>query len=152
MDHHDRDHDLITEGQDLVRRCLRRNRPGPYQLQAAINAVHSDPPPTDWTQILQLYNHLLTLDPTPVVALNRAVALAEVEGPAAALNTVDALPLTTYYLFHAIRADLLTRLNRPAEAQEAYRIAQELTGNAAEQHFLATRAASVGSGACRDSS
>ncbi|MFB6721721.1 RNA polymerase sigma factor [Kribbella sp. NPDC056345] len=134
------DPDLVAEGQDLVRRCLRRKQPGPYQLQAAINAVHSDPPPTDWTQILQLYNHLLTLDPTPVVALNRAVALAEVEGPAAALTVVDELNLDTYYLFHAIRADLLSRLNRPTEARDAYRVAQELTENAAEQRFLATRA------------
>ncbi|MFK4082482.1 RNA polymerase sigma factor [Kribbella sp. NPDC020789] len=142
---------LIAEGQDLVRRCLRRDQPGPYQLQAAINAVHSDPPPTDWTQILQLYNHLLALDPTPVVALNRAVALAEVEGPAAALHVVDQLDLTTYYLFHAIRADLLTRLNRPAEARAAYQTAHDLTENAAEQRFLAARAAHVGSQACRDS-
>ncbi|MFF1816055.1 RNA polymerase sigma factor [Kribbella sp. NPDC058245] len=137
------DADLITEGQKLVRRCLRRNQPGPYQLQAAINAVHSDTPPTDWTQILQLYNHLLTLEPTPIVALNRAVALAEVEGPAAALSVVDQLDLTTYYLFHAIRADLLARLNRPTEAREAYQTAGTLTDNATEQRFLETRAATL---------
>ena len=136
------DRELIAEGQELVRRCLRRNQPGPYQLQAAINAVHSDAPTaadTDWSQIVQLYNHLLTLTPTPIVALNRAVAVAEVDGPAAALEVADALDLTTYYLFHAIRADLLTRLNRPAEAQAAYQTALDLTSNEAEQDFLRGR-------------
>jgi RNA polymerase sigma factor (sigma-70 family) len=136
------DRALITEGQALVRRCLRRNHPGPYQLQAAINAVHADaatPDATDWRQILQLYDHLLTLDPTPVVALNRAVAVAEVEGPAAALALVDALPLDTYYLFHAIRADLLTRLNRTSEAQTAYESALTRAPNQAEQDFLRAR-------------
>ncbi len=136
------DRALIDEGQELVRRCLRRNQPGPYQLQAAINAVHADaatPDATDWRQILQLYDHLLTLDPTPVVALNRAVAVAEVEGPAAALALVDALPLDAYYLFHAIRADLLTRLNRTSEAQAAYQSALDRTPNQAEQDFLRTR-------------
>ncbi|WP_238173330.1 RNA polymerase sigma factor [Kribbella speibonae] len=136
------DRALMDEGHALVRRCLRRNQPGPYQLQAAINAVHADaatPDATDWRQILQLYNHLLALDPTPVVALNRAVAVAEVEGPAAALALVDELPLDTYYLFHAIRADLLTQLNRPSEAQESYRTALSLTSNETEQDFLRTR-------------
>jgi RNA polymerase sigma-70 factor (ECF subfamily) len=136
------DRALLQEGQGLVRRCLRRNQPGPYQLQAAINAVHADaatPDATDWRQILQLYDHLLTLEPTPVVALNRAVAVAEVEGPAAALALVDALSLDTYYLFHAIRADLLTRLDRIPEAQAAYKSALERTPNQAEQDFLRTR-------------
>ncbi|TDW88028.1 RNA polymerase ECF family sigma subunit [Kribbella pratensis] len=136
------DRALLQEGQALVRRCLRRNQPGPYQLQAAINAVHADaatPTATDWRQILQLYDHLLTLEPTPVVALNRAVAVAEVEGPAAALALVDALSLDTYYLFHAIRADLLTRLDRIPEAQAAYKSALERTPNQAEQNFLRTR-------------
>ncbi len=136
------DRALLQEGQALVRRCLRRNHPGPYQIQAAINAVHADsatPAATDWRQILQLYDHLLTLDPTPVVALNRAVAVAEVEGPATALALVDALPLDAYYLFHAIRADLLTRLNRAPEAQAAYQAALERTPNQAEQDFLRTR-------------
>ncbi len=136
------DRALIDEGQDLVRRCLRRNHPGPYQLQAAINAVHSDAATaedTDWRQILQLYDHLLTLDPTPVVALNRAVAVAEVHGPAAALTAVDDLDLGSYYLFHAIRADLLTQLNRPAEARTSYAAALELTINQAEQNFLQSR-------------
>ncbi|WP_405069408.1 RNA polymerase sigma factor [Kribbella sp. NBC_01510] len=148
----DQDRDLwdrarIDEGQDLVRRCLRRNHPGPYQLQAAINAVHSDAATaadTDWRQILQLYDHLLTLDPTPVVALNRAVAVAEVHGPAAALTAVDDLDLGSYYLFHAIRADLLTQLNRPAEARTSYAAALELTTNQAEQNFLRSRLDTLG--------
>jgi RNA polymerase sigma-70 factor, ECF subfamily len=141
----DRDHwdrELIAEGQGLVRRCLRRNQPGPYQLQAAINAVHSDAPTaaaTDWPQILQLYNHLLALTPTPIVVLNRAVAVAEVEGPAAALALIDDLDLSSYYLFHAIRADMLTRLDRPDEARTAYQAALDLTSNEAEQAFLRSR-------------
>ncbi|NEA36227.1 RNA polymerase sigma factor [Streptomyces sp. SID13031] len=130
---------LVTEGQDLVRRCLRRGRPGPYQLQAAMNAVHSDArtaADTDWSQIVQLYDHLLTLDPSPVVALNRAVAVGEVDGPAAALALVDELELGGYYLFHAIRAELLKRLERREDAASAYRSALELTENAAERAFL----------------
>ncbi len=130
---------LVAEGQALVRRCLRRNRPGPYQIQAAINAVHSDAPTaadTDWRQILQLYDQLLALDPSPVVALNRAVAVAEVEGPEAALALVDSLPLDRYHVFHAIRADLLRRLDRNAEAAEAYENALARTDNSAERHFL----------------
>ena len=140
------DRELIAEAQDLVRRCLRRNQPGPYQLQAAVNAVHSDAATaadTDWRQILQLYDHLLTLEPTPVVALNRAVAVAEVHGPGAALAVVDDLDLGAYYLFHAIRADLLTQLNRPAEARSAYAAALELTSNEAEQDFLRSRLAAL---------
>jgi RNA polymerase sigma-70 factor (ECF subfamily) len=136
------DQQLIAEGQDLVRRCLRRDQPGPYQLQAAINAVHSDPP-TDWSQIVQLYDHLLALTPTPVVALNRAVAVAELHGPAEALALVDALDLSAFYLFHAIRADLLQRLDRPTEARAAWRSALELTDNAAEQAFLRDRVAAL---------
>jgi RNA polymerase sigma-70 factor, ECF subfamily len=133
------DRALITEGQDLVRRCLRRGQPGPYQLQAAMNAVHSDAPTaadTDWRQIVQLYDHLLTLEPTPIVALNRAVAIGEVEGPAAALALIDDLDLGNYYLFHAIRAELLKRLNRRQEAASAYRAALELNENTAERDFL----------------
>jgi RNA polymerase sigma-70 factor (ECF subfamily) len=136
------DRALIDEGQDLVRRCLRRNQPGPYQLQAAINAVHSDAATdadTDWRQILQLYDHLLTLDPTPVVALNRAVAVAEVHGPAAALSVIDDLDLGSYYLFHAIRADLLASLARRDESRAAYASALALTRNEAEQNFLQSR-------------
>ncbi|MFI7061888.1 RNA polymerase sigma factor [Kribbella sp. NPDC050124] len=137
---------LIAEGHELVRRCLRRNQPGPYQLQAAINAVHTDAPTaaaTDWAQILQLYDHLLILEPTPVVALNRAVAVAEVHGPAEALTLIDDLDLGAYYLFHAIRADLLLRLNRPAEARTAYEAALALTTNQAEQTFLRTRLGNI---------
>jgi RNA polymerase sigma-70 factor (ECF subfamily) len=133
------DADAIAEGQTLVRRCLRRDQPGPYQLQAAINAVHSDPPPTDWTQIVALYDQLLAFTPTPVVALNRAVAVAEVEGPERALTLVDGLDLDGYHLFHAIRADLLRRLDREAEATEAYEAAIASAHNATERDFLETR-------------
>src|SRR5215470_17459001 len=133
------DHGLIAEGQAIVRRCLRRNQPGPYQIQAAINAVHSDAPTveaTDWAQILQLYDQLLAIAPAPVVMLNRAVAVAEVEGPEAALTVVDGLGLRDYYLFHAIRANLLGRLGRGPEAALAYEAAIARTQNAAERGFL----------------
>ena len=171
------DRGLIAEGQGLVRQCLRRGQPGPYQIQAAISAVHSDTAyrdtahgdaagpdeargddagrdaagpgaaaATDWGQILQLYDQLLAVAPSPVVALNRAVAVAEVEGPASALALVDGLGdaaaggagpgLTGYHVFHAIRADLLRRLGRDAEAAAAYDAALARTGNAAEQDFL----------------
>ena len=137
------DGDLIAEGQALVRACLRRNRPGPYQIQAAVNAVHSDAPTaadTDWGQILALYDQLLAVAPTPVVALNRAVALAEVKGPAAALAEVDALDLDGYHPFHATRADLLRRLHRPGEAIIAYEMAASLAPTAAERNYLADQA------------
>ena len=130
---------LIAEGQAIVRQCLRRGRPGPYQIQAAVNAVHSDAPvaaATDWSQILRLYDQLLAVAPGPVVALNRAVAVAEVDGLAAALALVDGLDLGGYYLFHAIRADLLRRLGRAAEADAAYRAAIAQTSNAAERAHL----------------
>ncbi len=133
------DRDLIAEGQAIVRQCLRRNQPGPYQIQAAINAVHSDAPTaasTDWSQVVQLYNQLLSFAPSPVVALNRAVAVAEVEGPDAALTLVDGLDLEGYHLFHAIRADLLRRLGRNAEAELAYEAAIARTANATERDFL----------------
>ncbi len=133
------DRDLAAEGQSLVRACLRRGRPGPYQLQAAINAVHSAAPSaaeTDWTRIVQLYDQLMAISGNPVVALNRAVAVAEVDGPDAALGLVDGLALDSYYLFHAIRADLLRRLDRVAEADQAYAAAIAHTGNAAERDFL----------------
>ncbi|MGH3735922.1 MAG: RNA polymerase sigma factor [Micromonosporaceae bacterium] len=138
------DQELIAEGQQLVRRCLRRNQPGPYQLQAAINAVHSDAgsaADTDWRQIVRLYDHLLALSPSPVVALHRAVAIAELDGPAVALSQVDALAgkLARYHLFHAVRADLLRRLGRDAEAAAAYEAALQRTENAAEQNFLRER-------------
>ncbi len=133
------DRGLIAVGQAIVRRCLRLGQPGPYQIQAAINAVHSEAPAsaaTDWWQILQLYNQLASLTPSPVVALNRAVAVAEVEGPDAALALVDGLGLGSYYLFHAIRADLLRRLGSNAEAALAYEAAIARAGNAAERDFL----------------
>jgi RNA polymerase sigma-70 factor (ECF subfamily) len=144
------DRALIQEGQALVLRCLRLNRPGLYQIQAAINAVHSDAPTaeaTDWRQILQLYDQLLSLTPSPVVALNRAVALAEVEGPDAALAAIDGLDLDGYYLSHAIRADLLRRLGRAAEARQAYEAAIARTENAAERAFLQRRLQSLTGGA-----
>ncbi|WP_030676244.1 RNA polymerase sigma factor [Streptomyces cellulosae] len=133
---------LIAEGQGLVRRCLRRNHRGPYQIQAAIQAVHSDAPSadaTDWGQILQLYDQLLALTPSPVVALNRAVAVAETEGPGAALGLVDVLDLDAYHVFHAVRADLLRRLGRHAEAGEAYEKAARRTGNPVERAYLERR-------------
>jgi RNA polymerase sigma-70 factor, ECF subfamily len=133
------DRKLIAEGQALVRRCLQRDQPGPYQVQAAINAVHSDAATaalTDWWQILRLYDQLMAIAPSPVVALNRAVAVAEVDGPAAALALVDALDLGGFHLFHAIRADLLRRLGRRAEAALAYEAAIERADNAAERAFL----------------
>jgi RNA polymerase sigma-70 factor, ECF subfamily len=140
------DRQRIAEGQAIVRRCLRRNQPGPYQLQAAVNAVHSDAPAaaaTDWRQILALYDQLLALAPTPVVALNRAVAVAEVEGPEAALALVDGLDLDGYHLFHAIRADLLRRLGRDGEAALAYDAAIARAQNAAELAFLEGRRRTV---------
>jgi len=136
------DRDLIDEGQAIVRRCLRRDDPGPYQIQAAINAVHSDAPAvqdTDWQQIVRLYDQLLAVSPTPVVALNRAVAVAEVDGPQAGLALVDALDLDGYYVFHAIRADLLRRLGRGAEATAAYAAAIARTDNLAEREYLQGR-------------
>ena len=129
------DRAMIAEGRDLVRECLRRNRPDRYQLQAAISAVHTDPV-TDWTQVLALYDQLARLDPGPVVALNRAVAVAEVHGPAAALRLVDVLPLPNYHLCHAVRADLLGRLGRTNEARAAYDRAIALTGNPVERGHL----------------
>ena len=171
------DRGLIAEGQELVRRCLRRGQPGPYQIQAAISAVHSDTAyrdtahgdaagpdeargddagrdaagpgaaaATDWGQILQLYDQLLAVAPSPVVALHRAVAVAEVDGPARALALVDELghsagqasgpSLAGYYLLHAIRADLLRRLGRAGEAAAAYDAALACTANATERDFL----------------
>ena len=136
------DRRLIEEGQTIVRRCLARNRPGPYQIQAAINAVHSDAPSasaTDWRQIVRLYDQLLVIAPSPVVMINRAVAVAEVEGPEAALAIVESLrgpDVDGYYLFHAIRADFLRRAGRGADAAQAYRAAIERTANACTRDFL----------------
>jgi RNA polymerase sigma-70 factor, ECF subfamily len=143
------DRGLIAEGQAIVRGCVQRGRPGPYQLQAAINAVHSVAPrfdDTDWRAILTLYDQLYALSPTPVVALNRAVALAEVRGPAAGLAAVDDLrssSLASYYLFHASRADLLHRLGRDEEAAAAYHAARALTANPVERAFLGSQRAKL---------
>jgi len=140
------DASLILQGQELVRQCLRRGQPGPYQIQAAINAVHSDAPSaadTDWTQILALYDRLLAITASPIVALNRAVAVAEISGPQAALGLIDELPLDHYYLFHAIRADLLRRLGQAGPAEAAYRAAIERTRNAAEIAFMKERLSAI---------
>jgi len=136
------DRALLAEGTGLVRACLRRNRPGPYQIQAAISAVHSDAPTaaqTDWGQVLALYDQLITVAPTPVVALNRSVAVAELRGPSEALAIVDELDLDGYHLFHSTRADLLRRLGRRDDARAAYDAAIALTANRAEQSFLRRR-------------
>ncbi|GGV04567.1 RNA polymerase subunit sigma-24 [Streptomyces filipinensis] len=138
---------LIAEGQDLVRRCLRHGRPGPYQIQAAINAVHGDAPSaaaTDWPQILRLYDQLMAVAPSPVVALNRAVALAETQGPAVALDLVDSLDLGRYHVLHAVRADLLRRLGRTTEAATAYGLAAELAASEAERAYLERRRRETG--------
>jgi RNA polymerase sigma-70 factor (ECF subfamily) len=136
---------LVAEGQSLVRACLRRNAPGPYQLQAAIAAVHSEGT-TDWRQVLALYDQLLAVVPTAVVALNRAVALAEVEGPGAALLAVDGLHLPAYLPYHLTRAELLLRTGRPREARDAYDRALALASNGVEREHLVRRRAAVGSG------
>ena len=136
------DRELIDEGQSLVRECLRANLPGPYQIQAAINAVHADAETyeqTDWPQILALYDQLYAVSPSPVVALNRAVAVAQVRGPGAALELLDDLDLDRYQRYHAIRADLLRRLDRAIEAKDAYRAAIALTDNPYERRFLQRR-------------
>jgi len=130
---------LIAEGQALVRECLRRDRPGPYQIQAAINAVHTDAPTadaTDWTQILALYDLHMRIAPSPIVELNRAVAVGEVDNPRAALEIVDRLGLADYRVYHAIRADLLRRLGRAEEAAKAYALAVAMSGNRGERSFL----------------
>ena len=133
------DRALIEEGQAIVGWCRRRNQPGPYQLQAAINAVHADAPTveqTDWSQIVALYDHLLALVPTPVVALNRAIAIGELQSPAAALALVDELDLDNYHPFHATRADLLQRLGRHREAAAAYQRGAAMAPTEAEREFL----------------
>jgi len=142
LDEQDRagwDRSLIAEGHGLVRECLAINRPGRYQILAAINAVHTDAPTaadTDWSQIAALYDQLTRIDPSPIVALNRAVAIAELDGPEVALAIVDRLPLTGYHAWHATRADLLRRLGRSAEAKEAYDAAIAATQNSAERAYL----------------
>ena len=136
------DRGLIEAGHKIVRACLRRNQPGPYQIQAAINAVHADAESfeaTDWSQILGLYDQLLAMMPTPVVAMNRAIALGEVQGAQAALDVLDSLHLDEYHLFHAARADLLRRLGRHDEARPAYALAASLAVSDAERVFLGDR-------------
>src|SRR5919197_1388112 len=133
------DRALIDEGQAIVRRCLRRNQPGPYQLQAAIGAVHADAATfeeTDWPQIVALYDQLFALAPTPVVALNRAIAIGDVDGPAAALELVGELELEGYQPFHAARADPLQRLGRVEEAASEYERAAALAPSKPEREFL----------------
>jgi RNA polymerase sigma-70 factor (ECF subfamily) len=141
------DRALIAEGHERVAACIRRGQPGPFQLQAAITAVHTDAPTaadTDWTQIVALYDQLLAMTPTPVVALNRAVAVAELHGPGAGLAEVDALTgLDGYHLFHATRAELLRRLDRVDDAQDAYDAALNVVANATERRFLEERKASL---------
>ncbi|MBV9823978.1 MAG: RNA polymerase sigma factor [Actinobacteria bacterium] len=136
------DRGLIAEGHALVRECLAVNRPGRYQILAAINAVHTDAPTaadTDWSQVVALYDQLAALDPSPVVALNRAVAVAELDGPQVALTLIDRLPLDGYHAWHAARAEFLRRLGRTAEAKQAYGAAIESTGNSAERAYLGRR-------------
>jgi len=136
------DHALIAEGHDLVRACLAIDRPGRYQVLAAINAVHTDAPAasdTDWSQVVALYDQLTRLDPSPIVELNRAVAVAELDGPEVALTVIDRLPLTGYHAWHAARADLLRRLGRSTEAKEAYDAAITATQNSAERAYLSRK-------------
>ena len=139
QDRHRWNRSLIDEGHGLVRECLRKNRPGPYQIQAAINAVHTEAPSaeaTDWAQILALYDLQMSIAPSAIVELNRAVAVAEVEGPLAALAIVDRLGLADYRVYHAIRAELLRRLGRREDAATAYRLAIATSGNAGERSYL----------------
>ncbi len=136
------DHALIVEGQEMVRACLRRGQPGPFQIQAAIGAVHADAATaadTDWRQIVQLYDQLMVVAPTPVVALNRAVAVAEADGPDAGLVAIDGLDLDAYPPFHISRAELLVRAGRPDDALVAYDRALDLVTNAVERRFLLER-------------
>jgi RNA polymerase sigma-70 factor (ECF subfamily) len=140
------DHGLIAEGHDLVRQCLAIDRPGRYQVLAAINAVHTDAPTasdTDWSQLVALYDQLIRLDPSPIVALNRAVAVAELDGPEVALALVDRLPLAGYHAWHVARADMLRRLGRTAEARASYDAAIAATGNAAERAYLTRKRGEV---------
>jgi RNA polymerase sigma-70 factor (ECF subfamily) len=135
------DRSLIDEGHAIVRACVRRNKPGPYQLQASIQAVHCDArtfDDTDWPQIIALYDHLLVLQPTPIVALNRAIALAESEGPAASLAALDPLSedLDNYPFFHAARGSVLRRLGRVDAARTAFRRAADLAPNNRDRRFL----------------
>ena len=136
------DRGLVAEGQGIVRACLRRNQPGPYQIQAAIGAVHADAAraeDTDWHQVVALYDQLLAQAPTPIVAMNRALAIGELDGPAVALALLDELELDDYHLWHAARADALERLGRRDEALLAFAAAIDRTANAAERSLLTKR-------------
>ncbi|MGB5756420.1 MAG: RNA polymerase sigma factor, partial [Acidimicrobiales bacterium] len=138
----------IDEGHQLVRDCLRRNNPGPYQLQAAIAAVHGDAgtaAETDWRQIVMLYDHLQQLQPNAMVGLNRSIALAELEGPELGLAALEQLQsdLDRYHLFHATRAEFLGRLGAVAEAANAYDRALELVANEVERRHLRARRAAL---------
>jgi RNA polymerase sigma-70 factor (ECF subfamily) len=138
------DQELIVEADVILRSCMRRNQPGPFQLQAAIAAVHSDAATfedTDWPQVIRLYDHLYALTPNPVVALNRAIALAEVEGPTAALEIIDDLGLDSYYLWHATRGDLRLRLGDTEQANDSFKRALALTDNPVERRLLRRRLA-----------
>jgi RNA polymerase sigma-70 factor, ECF subfamily len=153
LDHQDRslwDRWQIVEGSALVQRALSSRRFGPYTLQAAIAAVHAEAPSpaeTDWTQIVGLYDVLLRADPSPVIELNRAVAVAMRDGPDAGLTLIDAIlargDLTGYHLAHAARADLCRRLNRKAEARASYERALALTQQEPERRFLKQRLAEL---------
>jgi RNA polymerase sigma-70 factor (ECF subfamily) len=156
LDEQDRgtwDADLIAEGHRLVReRLAAGTAPGRYQILAAINAVHTsarDIRDTDWSQVVALYDQLVRLDPSPIVALNRAIAVAELDGPEVALAAVDRIEdrLAGYHAYHATRADLLRRLGRSHESRAAYDIAIELAGNTAETAHLIRRRDQLGQGA-----
>jgi RNA polymerase sigma-70 factor, ECF subfamily len=136
------DRSMIEEGHAIVRACIRRGQPGPFQLQAAIQAVHCDADSfeaTDWPQIVALYDHLVSVMPTPVVALNRAIAIAETEGPGAALNSLEAIAadLDNYHLMHAALGTMLRRLGRRDEARAAFERAAHVAATEADRQFLA---------------
>ncbi len=140
------DPDMVAEGHRIVRACLRRGSPGPFQVQAAIHAVHTDArsaDDTDWGQVVALYDQLLSLAPTDVVRLNRAVAVAELAGPAEGLRLVSGLALETYPALHAVRAELMARLGRTDEAAQEWLVAADLSGNEQEATHLRKRAAAV---------
>ena len=145
------DRELRDAGQAIVRDCIRLGRPGPYQLQASIQAVHSDAASfeaTDWRQIADLYDHLYLLMPTPVVALNRAIALGEVDGPVAALRALDAIApgLDGYHLLHATRGAMLARLGKAKAARAAYHRAADLAPTDPDRRFLTGRIGELTSG------
>ncbi len=140
------DRNLIAEGHAIVRACLARNEPGPHQIQAAIAAVHADAATadaTDWSQIVALYDQLYNVQPTDIVWMNRAIAVAELHGPQAALDNLDTVDLARYHLYHATRGDLLQRLGRRTEAAAAFDQALELTNNATERRYLLKRRAQL---------